>query len=113
MNIDDDTKRFTFGRLKWSIIYVGIGLVLVLVLPFPYDFFSAIALFILINFLRDRSILKRYGGTGGIKDIFGLLSSSMSRNDQSSPLKYYCMSCGKEHREIACPNCGSKMKRVG
>jgi hypothetical protein len=114
MNFDDDTKRFIFRRLKWSILYVGLGFVLVLVLPFPYDFFSVIALFILINFLRDRSILKRYGGTGGIKDLFGSLSSSMSSaNNQSSPLKYYCMSCGKDHKEFACPNCGSKMKRVG
>jgi len=23
------------------------------------------------------------------------------------------MNCGYEHREIACPKCGSKMKRVG
>jgi hypothetical protein len=114
MNFDDDTKRFIFRRLKWSIIYVGLGIILVLVLPFPYDFFSVIALFILINFLRDRSILKRYGGTGGIKDLFGSLSSSMSSaNNQSSPLKYYSMSCGNDHKEIACPNCGSKMKRVG
>jgi hypothetical protein len=113
MKSDDDTRRFTIHRLKWSIIYVGIGIVLVLALPFPYDFFSVIALFILINFLRDRSILKRYGGTDGIRDLFGSLSSSMSGNDQSRPLKYYCMNCGKEHREIACPNCGSKMKRVG
>jgi hypothetical protein len=113
MNIDDDTKRFIFRRLKWSIIYVGIGLVLVLVLPFPYDLASVLGLFILINFLRGRSIMKRYGGIGGMKDLFGSLSSSMSRNDQSRPLKYYCMSCGKEHKEIACPNCGSKMKRVG
>jgi hypothetical protein len=114
MNFDDDTKPFFIHRLKWSAIYVGLGVVLVLVLPFPYDFFSVIALFILINFLRDRSILKRYGGTGGIKDLFGSLSSSMSSaNNQSSPLKYYCMSCGNDHKEIACPNCGSKMKRVG
>lgn len=28
-------------------------------------------------------------------------------------LKYYCMSCGTEHREAACLKCGSKMKRVG
>jgi hypothetical protein len=69
MKIDDDTKRFIMHRLKWSLIYVGIGLVLVLVLPFPYDFFSVLALFVLINFLRGRSILKRYGGTGGIKDL--------------------------------------------
>jgi hypothetical protein len=112
MNFDDDTERFTIHRLKWSIIYVGLGIILVLVLPFPYDFFSVIALFILINFLRDRT--KRYGGTGGIKHLFGSLSSSVSSaNNQSSPLKYYCMSCEKEHREIECPNCGSKMKRVG
>jgi hypothetical protein len=112
MNFDDDTKRFFIHRLKWSVIYVGLGIVLVLVLPFPYDFFSVIALFILINFLRDRSILKRYGGIGRVRDLFGSLSMS-SANNQSSPLKYYCMSCGKDHKEIACPSCGSKMKRVG
>jgi len=55
--------------------------------------------------------MKRYGGMGRIKDMFGSISSPMSDNNQG--LKYYCMSCGKEHREIACPNCGSKMKRVG
>jgi hypothetical protein len=117
MNVDDNTKRFSIHRLKWSIIYVGIGIILVLVLPFPYDLASVLGLFFLINFLRGRSILKRYVGTGGIKDMFGSFgsfpSSSMSHNDQSRPLKYYCMSCGKEHRETACPNCGSKMKRVG
>jgi rRNA maturation endonuclease Nob1 len=55
--------------------------------------------------------MKRRGGIGGIRDLFSSLSSSISRNDQSRPLKYYCMSCGKEHRETACPDCGSKMKR--
>ncbi len=113
MNIDDDTKRFIFRRLRWSIIYVGIGLVLVLVLPFPYDLVSVLGLFILINFLRGRSIVKRYGGTGGIRDLFSSLSSSIPANRQSTPLKYYCMSCGKEHNEIACPDCGCKMKKVG
>jgi hypothetical protein len=113
VNIDRDTKRFIIHRLKWLGLYFGIGLVLVFLLPFPYDFFSVLGLFVLINFLRGRSILKRYGGTGGIRDLLNSLSSSMSANSQSSPLKYYCMNCGKEHREIACPNCGSKMKRVG
>jgi hypothetical protein len=113
MKIDDDSKRFIFRRLKWSIIYVGIGIVLVFTLPFPYDLTSVLGLFVLINFVRGRSILKRYGGTGGIRDLFNSLSSSMSSNEQSSSLKYYCMNCGKEHREIACPGCGSKMKRVG
>jgi Domain of unknown function (DUF5655) len=52
VNIDRDTKRFIIHRLKWLGLYFGIGLVLVFLLPFPYDFFSALLLFILINFLR-------------------------------------------------------------
>jgi hypothetical protein len=59
-----------------------------------------------------RSVIKSYKGTGRIKDMLGSLSSPMSGNNQK-PLKYYCMSCEKEHREIACPNYGSKMKRIG
>ena len=113
MNIDDDTKRFIIYRLKWLGLYLGIGLVLVFLLPPPYDLISVFGLFILINFFRTRSMMKRYGGTSGIKDMFRSLSSSMSGNNQYRPLKYFCMGCGKEHREIACPNCGSKMKRVG
>jgi hypothetical protein len=112
MNIDNYTKRFIIHRLKWIGLFFGIGLVLGLLLPFPYDFISVLGVFFLVNFLRGRSILKRYGGFSGIKDMLGSLSSSMSNNNQQ-PLKYYCMVCGKEHREIACPNCGSKMKRVG
>jgi hypothetical protein len=64
-------------------------------------------------YLRNRNEMKRYGtGMGGIKNLFGSFSSSMSVN-QSRQLKYYCMNCGKEHNNIACPNCGSKMKQVG
>ena len=113
MNIDNETKRFIIHRLKWIGLFFGIGLVLGVLLPFPYDFISVIGVFLLVNFLRGRSILKRYGGFSGIKDMLGSLSSSMSNNDPQRPLKYYCMNCGNEHKEIACPNCGSKMKRVG
>jgi hypothetical protein len=45
-------------------------------------------------------------------DVANNPSASMN-GGQYTPIKYYCMSCGKEHREIACPNCGSKMKRIG
>jgi hypothetical protein len=113
MNIDDDTKRFIINRLKWLGLYLGIGLVLVLLLPFPYDFVSLLGIFILINFIRARSMMKRYGRTSGIKDMFRSFSPSMSGSNQYRPLKYYCMGCGREHNEIACPNCGSKMKRIG
>jgi rRNA maturation endonuclease Nob1 len=56
--------------------------------------------------------MKKFGDTGGIRNLFNSFSSSISYNS-SRPLKYYCMSCGKEHNKIACPSCGSKMKRVG
>jgi hypothetical protein len=111
MNMNDD-RRFLINRLKWVGLYLGIGIILVLVLPAPYDLISVFGLFILINFLRVRGFMKRYGGISRIRDVLGSLLSSTSGNDQSRPLKYYCMSCGKEHREIICPNCGSKMKRV-
>jgi len=42
----------------------------------------------------------------------GLRSSSSSVFRDSS-LKYYCMSCGAQHKQDACPKCSSKMKRVG
>jgi hypothetical protein len=112
MKWDKDTKRFIIHRLKWLLIFMGIGIILVFLLSFPFDFISNAGLFVLMTYLRARSEMKRFGDTGGIRDLFGSFSSSISGN-QSRQLKYYCMNCGKEHNEIACPNCGSKMKKVG
>jgi hypothetical protein len=111
MIIDDDTKRFIIHRLKWFALFMAAGFILLILLPFPLDFISITGLFALTYFLRSRSEMKKFGARGRIRDLFGSLSSAFS--DQYRPLKYYCMSCGKEHRETACPNCGSKMKRVG
>ncbi len=116
MNIDDDTKRFIFHRLKWLGLYMGISFILLFVLPFPYDFISVLSLLVLVNYLRARrDIIRRYGGIDRIKGMFGSVSPPMvdSNNHQYRPLRYYCMNCGKEHNEVTCPNCGSKMKRVG
>ena len=74
MNIDDDTKRFLIGRLKWVVLYLGINLILVLVLPAPYDLISVFGLYILVNFLRVKGIIKGYEGTGGIKVCLVLCS---------------------------------------
>jgi hypothetical protein len=93
---------------------MGISIVLVLLLPFPVDFISVAGLFILMMYLRSRSEMNKFGGMDGIRNLFGSFSSSSSSEDgnQRRPLKYYCMNCGLEHKEIACPNCGSKMKRI-
>jgi rRNA maturation endonuclease Nob1 len=65
-----------------------------------------------MSFLRRRWLVKKYLGGNNVRSMFGSFPSSMS-GKQSRPLKYYCINCGKEHKEIACPYCGSKMKRVG
>jgi hypothetical protein len=108
--MNDDVKRFIIHRLKWLLIFMGMGTIIVFLLPFPFDLIAIGGLFVLLAYLRSRSEMKRFGGTGGIRSLFGSLSSS---GNQSRPLKYYCMRCGNEHKEILCPNCGSKMKRVG
>jgi hypothetical protein len=109
--MNENTRRFIIHRLKWLIVFMGIGFILVYVLPYPYDFISLAGFFVLMVYLRSRNEIKGSGGMDGIKDLFGLLSSPKPGN-QNRPLRYYCMSCGKEHNEISCPNCGSKMKRV-
>ena len=52
-----------------------------------HDFISVFGLLVLVNYLRNRSVLKRSGGTDRIKDIFGSISSPISGNDQN-PIKY-------------------------
>jgi hypothetical protein len=92
-------------------IYIGMGAVISLVLPFPVSLVVALGAFFLLNFIRTRRMLKKSGVD--IKGLFRSFSSASMGGGQYTQIKYYCMSCGKEHREIACPNCGSKMKRVG
>lgn len=111
--MNDDVKRFIIHRLKWLLIFMGMGTIIVFLLPFPFDLIAIGGLFVLLAYLRSKSEMKRFGGMGGIRGLFGSLSPSTSGNQDDRPLKYYCMNCGREHNEIACPNCGSKMKRVG
>ena len=92
-------------------IYMSVGAVIALILPFPVSLLAALGAFVLLNFIRTRRVLKKAGVD--VKGLFRLLSSASMNGGQYTPIKYYCMSCGKEHKEIACPNCGSKMKRVG
>jgi hypothetical protein len=106
-----DIKRYRNRQLVWLGIYMGIGLAIVFLLPFPIDIILLIGTMVGMNFIRRRWLMGKYLGGKNIGGLFGF-PSSMTGN-QPRPLKYYCVNCGKEHKEIACPNCGSKMKRVG
>jgi hypothetical protein len=111
----NNDKQFLIYQLKWMGTYIAIGFAMSLLLPFPISLLGALGAFFLLNFIRTRRMLKR-AGIENMKEWFRSLSSASSASSTYrgySPIKYYCMSCGKEHKEIACPNCGSKMKRVG
>jgi hypothetical protein len=107
----NNNKQFLLHQLKWIGIYFSIGGTIALVLPFPVSLIVALGAFVLLNFIRTRRMLKKAGVD--IKGLFRSFSSASMGGGQYNPIKYYCMSCGKEHKEIACPNCSSKMKRVG
>ena len=107
----NNDKQFIFHQLKWMGIYIAMGAAIALVLPFPVSLIGALVAFFFLNFIRTRRMLKRAGVD--MKGLFRSFSSASMNGGQYTPIKYYCMSCGKEHREIACPNCGSKMKRIG
>ena len=107
----NNDKRFLIYQLNWMSVYIAMGAAIALVLPFPVSLFVALGAFVLLNFIRTRRMLKRAGVD--MKGLFRSFSSASMNGGQYTPIKYYCMSCGKEHREIACPNCGSKMKRIG
>jgi hypothetical protein len=102
---------------------MAIGFAIIWLFTFPTDLILLILLFVLMSIYNRRLMLKRLGllGSNDIKDVKGFFkslfqsptSSSMFGGSSSSQVKYFCMSCGNEHKEISCPKCGSKMKRVG
>jgi hypothetical protein len=102
-HLDNNNKQFLMNQIMWFAISIAISIAISLLLPFPISLVVIIGVFILLNFYMRRRSMRRMGiagaGTGG---MFG-----------DNSLNYYCMSCGTKHKEAACPNCGSKMKRVG
>jgi hypothetical protein len=110
-----DNKHFLLYTLKWMTVYIVLGFVAALIFPFPLSLVAALGGFMVVNFLRTRFMLKKMGIS--MKGLFGSIRSTGISPSSSTfgynPIRYYCMSCGNEHKEIACPKCGSKMKKVG
>ena len=106
-----NNKQFLFNQIIWMGISIGISLAISVILPFPISLLAIIGIFILLNYYMRKRMMRRMGMGGGGTGIFGSMSPSSIFGDSS--LKYYCMSCGTNHKEAACPKCGSKMKRVG
>jgi hypothetical protein len=104
-------KQFLIQQLIWMGVSIVISLTISVLLPFPISLVTIVGVFLLLNFyLRNRMLKTNGAGIG----IFGATPQpSSSSSHVITSLNYYCMSCGTKHRKIACPRCGSKMKRVG
>src|SRR5215475_14150907 len=106
----------------WLIIYLGIGFAVSFILPFPISIVVYLVIFFFLNVIRTETALRKRG-PGGIRGLYRSLSSF--RNSAGfggfggfggfnhTPLKFYCMNCGYEHRKAVCPKCGSKMRKAG
>jgi hypothetical protein len=112
---NNNNRQFLINQLVWIGISFGISLAISLLLPFPVSLAAIFGVFILLNMYMRRIMMKRMGRMDGGAGMFGSMSSMFSggASNNGSSLMYYCMSCGTQHREAACPNCGSKMKKVG
>jgi hypothetical protein len=109
----NSNAKFLLNVMLWLGISLGISLTISLLLPFPISLVTIVGVFILLNFYMRRRMMQRMGMRGGegVRGAFSSMSSSPTSEDNS--LKYHCMSCGTQHKDISCPNCGSKMKKVG
>jgi hypothetical protein len=110
----NNNKQFLINQIMWLGISLGISIAISLLLPFPISLVTTIGVFILISFYVRKRTMQRAGMGGGRVGMFGSMSSSSSSSMfGDNALKYYCMSCGTQHKQVECPKCGSKMKKVG
>ena len=117
---NNNNKQIQTNYWVWLAAYLVIGLAISFVVPFPLSFGIALLVYFALNVARMHIAVKRQGMPGGIKDLYKSMSSSLGSSWSNSasagmgysPIKYYCMNCGYEHRENSCPKCGSKAVRV-
>lgn len=123
-NIGNNNIQILTNYWVWFIAYMIIGLAVSFLVPFPISLIMVLLVYFAVNSVRMHIVLKKQGMPGGIKDLYKSTRSSLgdSWNNNMfgggggigySPIKYYCMNCGYEHKENACPKCGSKAVRAG
>lgn len=102
-------RHFFINQLVWIGISFGISISISMLIPFPISLVAIVGIFLLLNIYLRRRMVARVGSVRGT--VIGGMYSPTSADGGS--LKYYCMSCGAQHKETSCPNCGSKMKTIG
>jgi hypothetical protein len=122
INVDNNKNNLFQNNINliWLFVYIGIGLAISFVVPFPISFVVVLLVLALLNLYRTDRTLKKHG-RGGIKELYKSMSSSVANRTSGlgaegfvhNPIKFYCINCGYEHKNDACPKCGSKAVKVG
>jgi hypothetical protein len=113
---NNNENQIRKNYLIWLFVYLGIGFAISIIIPFPLSIGVMVLVLFLLNIVRTEIALRK-AGMGGIKGLYKNSSSFSFRRGNSNglvytPLKFYCMNCGYEHRKIACPKCGAKAVRA-
>ncbi|HYA83645.1 MAG TPA: hypothetical protein VEH06_09390 [Candidatus Bathyarchaeia archaeon] len=111
IGLSSGNTQFLINQLVWIGISFGISIIISMLVPFPISLVVIVGTFLLLNFYLRRRMMARMGSLNGTSIMGGMFSPTTSYG--SSALKYYCMSCGTQHKQIACPKCGSKMRSIG
>ena len=110
--------RFLGILLTWMGLSLAISLAISFILPFPWSLAVIIGLFLLLDFYLIRKANRRMRNGHSENSVFDSLSSLFSSDDDNratskGALKYYCISCGVQHKQVSCPKCDSKLKKIG
>ena len=103
------SKQFFLNQLVWIGLSFGISITISILIPFPISLVAILGIFLFLNFYLRRRMFAKYGSIQGT--VMGGMYSPTATDGGS--LKYYCMNCGVKHKQVACPMCSSKMKKIG
>ncbi len=83
-------------------VYFAIGIVISYIMPFPFSFLTILGTVTLVTIYIRETVVN-------IIDLgMSIVAATLGRRR----LTYYCITCGTQHRNIVCPRCGSRIKKV-
>ena len=111
LGLSSVNKQFQINQLVWLGISFSISITISMLIPFPISLVVIVGTFLLLNFYPRRRMMARMGSLNATTIMGGMFSPTAAYS--STPLKYYCMNCATQHKQVACPKCASKMRRIG
>lgn len=116
---------------NWLFTYIILAIAVYFFTPYPISLVVSVTIIVLMMISLSAFIMlkkmkwdnttlsnnpnnKSDKGVRGIFDSVALwLYDDNNKAFGSTQLKFYCMSCGKEHKQRKCPFCGSMAVRAG